>query len=83
MVWGTSAKPSIAALPVSPEVATRMHTVLDSPVLRRAAESSWGSICRAMSLKALVGPCHSSRQWVAPSTVRTGATASVSNFSGP
>ena len=82
-VCGTSAKPSIAALPVSPEVATRMQAVLSSPVFFRAAESSCGSICSAMSLKALVGPCQSSRQWVASSRVRTGATASVSNFSGP
>ena len=83
LVWGTSAKPSMAALPVSPEVATRMQTVLSSPVLRRAAESSWGSIWSAMSLKALVGPCHSSRQWVVSSRVRTGATAPVSNFDRP
>ena len=83
LVWGTSAKPSMAALPVSPEVATRMQTVLPSPVFFSAAESSWGSIWRAMSLKALVGPCQSSRQYVVSSTVRTGATAAVSNLAGP
>ena len=82
-VWGTSAKPSMAAFPVSPEVATRMQTVLSSPVLPKAAERSWGSIWSAMSLKAEVGPCHSSRQWVWPSRLWTGATASVSNLSGP
>ena len=34
-------------------------------------------------LEGLVGPCHSSRQWVVSSRVRTGATAAVSNLSGP
>ena len=71
------------ALPVSPEVATRMHAVLSSPVFFRLAESSWGSICRAMSLKALVGPCHSSRHQVLPPTRRRGATPGWSNLSGP
>ena len=83
LVWGTLAKPSIAAFPVSPEVATRMQTVLSSPVFRSAAESSWGSICRAMSLKAEVGPCHSSRQCVFPSTFRKGAASGVSYLSVP
>ena len=73
----------MAALPVSPEVATKMQAVFSSPRLRRAAERSWGSICNAMSLKAEVGPCQSSRQWVASSSFRTGATAGVSNFAGP
>ena len=70
-------------MPVSPEVATRMHTVFSSSSFRREAVSRWGSICRAMSLKAQVGPCHSSRQKVLESKARTGATAGVSNFSGP
>ena len=64
-----SLKPSRAPLPVSPEVATRMQAVLCSSVLTREAVSRWGSICSAISLKAQVGPCHSSRQWVFSSTV--------------
>ena len=71
----------MAALPVSPEVAARMQAVFFSSVIRRLADSSWGSIWRAMSLKALVGPCHSSRHQVRPSTFRRGAMAGVSNFS--
>ena len=36
-----------------------------------------------MSLKAQVGPCHSSKQKVPSSRARTGATAGVSNFFRP
>ncbi len=60
-VPGTSAKPSRAALPVSPLVATSMHTPRDTPCFFSDAVSRCGSICSAMSLKALVGPCQSSR----------------------
>ena len=53
------------------------------PCLFQAGGEELGSICRAMSLKALVGPCHSSRHQVFPPTRRRGATAGSSNFSGP
>ena len=61
-VLSTSRKPSRAAFPVSPEVATRMQTVFFSSFFTSEADRRWGSICRAISLKAQVGPCHSSRQ---------------------
>ncbi len=43
-VRSTSRKPSSAPFPVSPEVATRMHTVFSSSVFTREAVSRWGSI---------------------------------------
>ena len=59
-VPGTSLKPSRAALPVSPEVAVRMTASFPPPAFCRAVVRKWGKICRAMSLKAQVGPCQSS-----------------------
>ena len=60
-VPGASAKPASAALPVSPEVAVTImmlsagvSEVLPVRAMRR------GSICKATSLKALVGPWKSS-----------------------
>jgi hypothetical protein len=55
-VPGTSRKPSRAALPVSPEVATRMQTRFVSPHFVREETSRRGIICSAISLKAQVGP---------------------------
>ena len=64
----TSRKPSSAALPVSPEVATRMRKSWSSLPCSRSwaalAEKNRGRHCSAMSLNALVGPCHSSSTWV-------------------
>ena len=78
----TSRKPSSAALPVSPEVATSMRK---SPLSLPWARSFWalawkkrGRHCSAMSLKALVGPCHSSSTWVPSESVVMGQTSSVS-----
>ena len=60
-VPGRSLKPSRAALPVSPEVAVRMQIFLLMPVFLTEAVMRCGSICRATSLNAHVGPCQSSR----------------------
>ena len=80
-VPGTSRKPSSAALPVSPLVATRMLATRSSPFFFREAVSSRGMICSAMSLKALVGPCQSSSTQVSGSRAVTGAMAGWSKFS--
>jgi hypothetical protein len=77
---GTSAKPSSAALPVSPLVATRMQTFRSSPHFFSDAVRKCGRICRAMSLNAQVGPCHSSRKAVLLSVKRRGAMAGSSKF---
>ena len=73
----------MAALPVSPEVATRIQAVRRSAVLSSAAVSRWGSICSAISLNAQVGPCQSSRAYVPSRISRTGATSLTSNFRSP
>ena len=63
-----SRKPSSAALPVSPDVATRIMKSWSSLPCSRScaalAEKNFGRHCSAMSLNALVGPCHSSSTWV-------------------
>ena len=51
---------NIAALPVSPDVATRITTFLSTPSFLIEVVSRYGSIWRAISLNAQVGPCHSS-----------------------
>ncbi len=58
---GASANPASAALPVSPEVAVTIM-IFSSPVpsFEPVRAMRRGSIWRATSLKALVGPCHSS-----------------------
>ena len=79
-----SLNPSNAALPVSPEVATRMRKSWSScPRSRSApalAEKNRGRHCRAMSLNALVGPCHSSSTWVCASSDVRGQMRSSSKF---
>ena len=77
----TSANPSRAALPVSPEVATKITTLCFSPVLAIALVRTWGKSCKAISLKAEVGPCHNSKTEVLAFTLTRGA-GSPPNFSG-
>ena len=81
----TPLKPSRAALPVSPEVATRiMNSWSNVPSARcwaALAEKKWGRHWSAMSLKALVGPCHSSRMWVSSSSEVMGQMAASSKLS--
>ena len=60
LVPATSRKPSSAALPVSPEVAVRIHIFLSGITLAAETAINRGRSWRAMSLKAQVGPCHSS-----------------------
>ena len=57
---GTSAKPAIAAEPVSPDVAVTIMMRSAPPSLAEVRAIRRGSICRATSLKALVGPPKSS-----------------------
>jgi hypothetical protein len=63
-----SAKPSSAALPVSPEVATRIRkssaSVPSRLLIETASEKKSGMHCSAMSLNASVGPCQSSSTWM-------------------
>ena len=75
----TSWKPSRAALPVSPEVAVRMRMSFSMPLTVFAAVSSWGSMDRATSLKAEVGPRNSSSTPKSP-TGTVGVRSSVSNL---
>ena len=80
----TPLKPSRAALPVSPEVATRMQNSWSSSPRSRSsralAEKNCGRHCSAMSLKALVGPCQSSSTWVPSPSDTIGAMASSSKL---
>ena len=78
-VPGTSRKPSMAALPVSPLVAVRMRIWSVTPHFSRAAVMSTGSMDRATSLKALVGPRKSSKMVSSP-TLTVGVSSSVSNL---
>ena len=83
-MWLRSAKPSSAAFPVSPDVATstRNSSVGTPEAMRRsiASEKKTGMHCSAMSLNAEVGPCQSSSTCMPGATSRIGATASVSKF---
>ena len=72
---GTSAKPAIAAEPVSPEVAVRISTRLPCA----AAVMKTGSTERATSLNAPVGPWKSSRI-LRPSASTSGTGSSAGNF---
>ena len=81
----TSRKPSRAALPVSPEVATRMQELpVELPLGPQLGHRGWpgrsaAGTCSAMSLKAqVVGPCHSSSTWVFSERVVTGQISGVS-----
>ena len=60
-VPGTSWKPAIAALPVSPEVAVRITIFLSSPFFFAAVVMRYGRMESAISLKAIVDPWNSSR----------------------
>lgn len=80
LVPGTSANPSSAALPVSPEVATRIQAVRFSPIFFSEAVSRWGSIWSAMSLNAQVGPCHSSRICLPSPRFTTGAVSGAAEL---
>ena len=69
-----------AAEPVSPEVAPRM---LSSRSARASAYSNrLPSSCRAMSLKASVGPLDRPRMCTPGSRVRTGVMSALPNTSG-
>ena len=83
-VPGTSAKPARAAFPVSPEVATRMTVSLSGAVFDTETVKKYGNICRAISLNAQVGPCHSSKICFLPmlSVKLISLTGSPPNFSG-
>ena len=71
-------KASIAAAPVSPEVAARIVAV--RPRLRNAASKRRATICSAKSLKARVGPWKSScSQMFGPSWI-SGAVAGWSKL---
>ena len=78
-VPATSQKPSIAALPVSPEVAVRIKISSSTPHFFFAAVIRCGSIESATSLKALVGPRNSSSTVSSP-TGTVGVRSSVSNL---
>ena len=78
-VPGTSQKPSIAALPVSPDVAVRIMISSSTPSFSFDAVIRRGSIESATSLKALVGPRKSSRMKSSP-TGTVGVRWSVSNL---
>ena len=78
-VPGTSWKPSMAALPVSPEVAVRMTTSPFMPSALAAATMSRGSTLSATSLKALVGPWYSSSTYLSATGVR-GVRSEVGNL---
>ena len=69
----------MAALPVSPLVAVRMRISSSTPHFSRAAVMSRGSMDKATSLKALVGPRKSSRRVSSP-TDTVGVSSSVSNL---
>ena len=81
----TFLNPSSAALPVSPEVATRMQkswSIAPSSLSFAAlAEKKRGRHCSAISLNALVGPCQSSRTWVFSSSEVIGQMRSSSKLS--
>ena len=68
-----SRQASMAAEPVSPEVAPTM--VMRSPRLASTWSNSRPSSCIAMSLKASVGPWNSSSAKVRVSSCTSGATA--------
>ncbi len=71
---GASANPASAALPVSPEVAvTIMIFSSPAPSFEPVRAMRRGSIWRATSLKALVGPCHSSSTCVGTPSALAGA----------
>ena len=87
---GASANPARAALPVSPEVAVTIM-IFSSPVpsFEPVRAMRRGSIWRATSLKALVGPCHSSSTCVGTPSALAGvrrltgvisASAKVSSY---
>ena len=78
-VPGTSQKPSMAALPVSPLVAVRIRMSSVTPHFSFAAVISRGSIDSATSLNALVGPRNSSSTVSSP-TGTVGVKSSVSNL---
>ena len=69
----------MAAFPVSPLVAVRIRISSSTPHFSRAAVISRGSILRATSLKALVGPRNSSSTASSP-TETVGVRSDVSNF---
>ena len=85
LTWSTSLKPSSAALPVSPDVATRIMkswSILPSSCcFSTLAEKKRGRHCSAMSLNALVGPCHSSSTCVSASSEVIGQISGVSKLS--
>ena len=60
-VPGTSAKPAMAALPVSPEVAVSMTIFRSSWFFLAETVIRWGRMDRAISLKAMVDPWNNSR----------------------
>ena len=80
LVPGTSAKPAIAAFPVSPEVAVRITISFFAWFFFAAVVIRYGRIESAMSLNAIVFPWNSSRKYI-PSAFASGAISSVSNFS--
>jgi len=82
LVPGTSLNPSRAAFPVSPEVATSITISAFSPVLAAARGKNLGRACRAISLKALVGPCQSSSTYVPLYNSLTGAISGCSKDNG-
>ena len=78
-VPGTSRKPSMAALPVSPLVAVRIRISSSTPHFSREAVINRGSILSATSLKALVEPRNSSSTASSP-TGTVGVSSGVSNL---
>ncbi len=79
-VPGTLQKPSIAALPVSPDVAVRIRISSLTPHFSFAAVIRRGSMESATSLNALVGPRNSSST-LSPPTGTVGVRSTVSNLS--
>ncbi len=77
---GTSAKPTMAAFPVSPDVAVKMTILFSKPCFLAAVVIKYGKIDKAMSLKAIVEPWKSSKLYW-PSSFTRGAMAGVSNLS--
>ena len=67
---------SIAALPVSPEVATITVTWLHFFLLKYSI--NWATQVSDRSLNASVGPCQSSATWISPTTFSTGIISSWS-----
>ena len=78
-VPGTSAKPAIAALPVSPDVAVKITILLSTPCFLADVVKRYGKIDNAMSLNAIVDPWKSSRLYWSPN-LTSGAISGVSNL---